>query len=135
MKTSKSILVSLVLILSVSVSVMAQNEAKIIAVVNKASWCHVCEENGERAMAAFMANNTDNVFLFVGNDLSTGETKKSSLEEIKKLGLDTAVADLKYTGMVYFFNAQTKELIHQVSVAKSDVEIATAMVTAKNAVK
>lgn len=135
MKTTKSILVSLTLILLVTVSAMAQTEAKVIVVVNKATWCHVCEENGARAMAAFMANNIDKVFLFVANDLSTDDTKKSSLEEIKKLGLESTVADLKYTGMAYFFNAQTKELIHQVSVAKSDAEIATAMVTAKNTVK
>jgi hypothetical protein len=135
MKTTKSILASLVLMLLVSVSAMAQTEAKVIAVVNKATWCHVCEENGARAMSAFMANNSDNGFKFVANDLSTDDTKKSSLEEIKKLGLESAVADLKYTGMAYFFNAKTKELIHQVSVAKSDAEIAAAMVTAKNAVK
>lgn len=134
MKT-KSILASLVLMLLVTLSAMAQNQAKVIAIVNKASWCHVCEENGARAMAAFAANNTDKAFLFVANDLSNDETKKSSLEEIKKLGLESAVADLKYTGMAYFFNAQTKTLIHQVSVAKSDAEIASAMITAIKAVK
>lgn len=131
MKAIKSILASVLLIVLVSVSAMAQSQAKVIAIVNKASWCHVCQENGERAMAAFAANNNNKVFLFVANDLSTDETKKSSLEKIKKLGLDKAVADLKYTGMVYFFNAQTKELIHKVSVAKSDAEMATAMENAQ----
>ncbi|HUX96800.1 MAG TPA: hypothetical protein VMV47_13785 [Bacteroidales bacterium] len=39
MKTVKSILISAVLFLLVTVSATAQSEAKVIAVVNKADWC------------------------------------------------------------------------------------------------
>jgi thiol:disulfide interchange protein len=131
MKTTKSILASLALILLVSVSTMAQSQAKVIAVINKAEWCPTCQNNGERAMAAFMANNTDGAIQFVANDLTNEETKKKSAEELKKLGLDQAIAAYKGTGVAYFFNSESKALITQISVAKSDTELAEALVTAK----
>jgi len=63
MKTVKSIFTSMILALMVSASVMAQSEPKVVAVVNKADWCPVCQANGERAMAAFMNNNKDGASL------------------------------------------------------------------------
>jgi len=135
MKTTKSILVSLVLVLLVSVSAMAQSGAKVIAVINNANWCSVCQKNGERAMAAFMANNKDGAIQFVANDLTNDDTKKKSSEELKKLGLDQAISEYKGTGVAYFFNSQTKVLISKVSVAESDQELAEALVTARKGLK
>ncbi len=135
MKTTKSILASLLLFVAISFSSLAQSDAKVIAVVNKASWCGTCEANGERAMKAFMENNNDKKFLFVGNNLSNDETKKASMMELKKLGLNEAVADLKYTGMVYFFDPESKAIVHKISVAKSNEGLAKAMKTALKAVK
>lgn len=135
MKTVKSIITSLILILMVSGSLMAQSTPKVIGVINKADWCSVCENNGARAMAAFMANNKDGEIAFVANDLTNDDTKKKSSEALKKYGLEDAVSSLKSTGMAYFFDSESKALINKVSVAKSDKELAEAMSEAVTAVK
>jgi hypothetical protein len=131
MKNVKTILTSIVFIMLVSVTALAGTGAKVIAVVNHASWCPACQNNGERAQAAFMENNKDGAIQFVVNDLSTDETKAKSAAELKKLGLDKAMAENKGTGVAYFFDADSKKLINQVSVAKSNDELAQALETAK----
>jgi thiol:disulfide interchange protein len=137
MKTVKTVLTSLTLIVLVLVSgsAMAKTNAKVIAVINKADWCPVCQNNGERAMSAFMANNKDMAIQFVANDLTNDETKKKSAEELNKLGLDKAIEPYNGTGVTYFFNSETKKLISQVSVAKSNEELASALQTAKKGLK
>ncbi|MEX0987538.1 MAG: hypothetical protein WD052_08685 [Bacteroidales bacterium] len=134
MKTKNS-LVSIALILFMSVTVMAQKEHDVIAVVNEAAWCSVCKSNGERAMATFKENNKEGTIKFVANDLTNDETKKKSAAKLKKYGLTEAMAGNKGTGMTYFFNAETKELITTVSVAKSDKVLAETVSSAKKAVK
>ncbi len=131
MKTLKTIFTSIILVTLFSVSVMAQTGAKVIAVVNRADWCPTCEKNGERAMAAFMENNKDGVIQFVVNDLTNKETKEKCAVDLKNAGVEKAIAEYKATGMVYFFNAESKELINQISVAKSDQELALAMADVK----
>lgn len=131
MKTMKTILTSFILVALFSISVMAQSGAKVIAVVDKADWCPTCEKNGERAMTVLMENNKDKIVQFVVNDLTNKETKEKCAIDLKKVGVEKAVAEYKATGMVYFFNAETKKLINQVSVAKSDKELALAMADVK----
>ena len=135
MKTLKTIVAGFVLVLFVSVSAFAGNKAKVIAVVNQAEWCPVCKNNGMRAMEAFKANNTDMAVQFVSNDLTNDDTKMKSAKELNKLGLDKAIQAYKGTGMVYFFDSATKSLISQVSVAKTNEELAEALTAAKNGLK
>jgi thiol-disulfide isomerase/thioredoxin len=135
MKNVKTILASVALVLLVSVSAFAGTGSKVIAVVNKAEWCPVCEKNGMRAMETFKENNKDMAIQFVGNDLTNDETKAKSAAELKKVGLDKAMADKNGTGVVYFFDANSKKLINQISVAKSNEELAEAMKTAENSAK
>jgi hypothetical protein len=117
--------------LLVSVAAMAQTGPKVIAVINKAEWCPVCQQNGQRAMTAFMENNKDMAIQFVANDLTNDETIKKSATELKKFGLDKTMENYKGTGVAYFFNSKTGALISQISVAKPDQELAQALVTAK----
>lgn len=131
MKTLKFIYTSLILVLVSTISLTAQSNAKVFGVINEAKWCPTCQHNGERAMKAFNTNNKDGKFQFVMNNLTNDKTKKVSAEELKKLGLADAVAPYKGTGMVYFFNADTKKLISKISIAKSDEELAKAMKSAK----
>ena len=135
MKNVKTIFASVVLIALVSISAFAGTGSKVIAVVNHASWCPACQNNGERAQAAFMENNKDGAIQFVVNDLSNDETKAKSLAELKKVGLDKAMAERKGTGVAYFFDAESKKLINQVSVAKPNEELAEALTTAKKGAK
>ncbi len=134
MKTQKSVIFSLAMILLMSVSAMAQSDAKVIAVINHAEWCSVCQNNGERAQAAFMENNKDGAIQFLANDLTNADSIEQSATALKEAGLDKVMAEKKMTGTAYFFDAATKELITKVSVAKSDQELAEAMVTAKKGV-
>lgn len=131
MKNVKTIFASVVFIMLLSVTAFAGNGSKVIAVVNEASWCPTCQKNGERAQAAFMENNKDGAIQFVMNDLSNDETKAKSAAELKKVGLDKAMAERKGTGVAYFFDADSKKLINQISVAKSNDELAEAMRTAE----
>ncbi len=135
MKNVKTIFASVVLIALVSISAFAGTGSKVIAVVNEASWCPACQNNGERAHAAFMENNKDGAIQFVANDLTNDETKAKSAAELKKVGLDKAMAENKGTGVVYFFDADSKKLINKISVAKSNDELAEALTTAKEGVK
>lgn len=135
MRNLKTMFASVILVTLVSVSAFAGTGSKVIAVVNHATWCPACQNNGERAKAAFMENNKDGAILFVTNDLSNDETKAQSAMELKKVGLDKVMMENNGTGVTYFFDAETKKLINKVSVAKSDKEIAQVMKSAKKGVK
>jgi thiol:disulfide interchange protein len=129
MKTVKIILASLILVLFASASAIAQT--KVIAVINKADWCPVCQQNGERAMSAFMENNKDMSIQFVANNVTNDETKSKSAVELKKYGLDNVIKNYNGTGVVFFFNSKTKALISQISLEKDNQELALALKTAK----
>ncbi len=131
MKRGKTIFMSMVLTMLVAVSAFAGTGSKVVAVINEADWCPTCEKNGERAMAAFKENNKDGAIHFVSNDVTNDETKKKSAKKLKELGLDKAMASHEATGVAYFFDAETKEFITKVSVAKSNEELAGVMETAK----
>lgn len=135
MKNVKTIFTSVVFIMLVSVSAFAGNGSKVIAVVNHATWCPTCQKNGERAHETFMENNKDGAIQFVVNDLSTDESKAKSAAELKKVGLDKVMDKNKGTGVVYFFDADSKKLINKVSVAKNNDKLAEALTTAKQGVK
>lgn len=135
MKSIKTIFASVVLIALVSISAFAGTNAKVIAVINKASWCPVCQKNGMRAMQTFKANDKDMAIQFVANDLTNDATKEKSAAELKKLGLEKEMEPNTATGVVYFFNANTKALISHVSIAKTDQELSSALESAKKDVK
>lgn len=130
MKTSKSILASLFLVLFLSATAMAHPRAKVIAVINKASWCSVCQKNGKRAMSALMDHNKNGAVQFVVNNLSDKKTIQKSNMRLKKLALLKKMSKFKNTGVVYFFNAKSKHLISHISLAKSNQQLADAMSSA-----
>ncbi len=131
MKNVKKILAGMAFSMLISVFAFAGNHSKVVAVINKADWCSVCEKNGMRAMETFKTNNTDMAIKFIANDLTSDETKAESAKELQKVGLAETMAKHKKTGVVYFFDADSKELINTISVAKSSDELAEAMKTAK----
>jgi hypothetical protein len=131
MKTTKSIVTSFVLSLLISMSAMAQSKSKSIAVINKADWCPVCEEHGKRAMKALKSNNKDGTIQFVANNLTNAETKEESAKSLKRHGLYKKMKSHNNTGVVFFFDAETKELINKISVAKPNKKLAAAVQQAK----
>ena len=127
MRTTKSIITSFILMFIFSMSVMAQSQHEVIAVINKADWCPVCEKNGERAMEALKGSNEDGAVKFVGNDLTDEETKAKSKEKLKEYGLYEKMKSYNETGVVFFFDTESKELIDKISVAKSSRKLAEAV--------
>ena len=119
----KKLLIATVLFMGLAISSFAQ-KAKVIALVNKASWCPVCQANGPRfekdIMPMAMANKDVQIVM---NDLSNKKTIAASLPMLKKAGLADFVKQNKMTGTLYFINADTKQLISSVSLAQSDDEI------------
>ena len=111
MKTIQKVLSSLVVALLVSLSSFAQEGAKVIGVINHADWCGACKKNGERAKAAFEANNKDGAFQFVVNNVTNKTTKNESEVVLDKLGLKAAMSSNRGTGVVYFFDAKSKTYI------------------------
>lgn len=134
MKTIKRTLVSAVLIVLVSMSGYAETNAKVIGVINEASWCSVCKKNGERAHKALMSNNENGEVKFVTNDLSNDETKTASADVLSELGVKSAMDSNNRTGMVYFFDASSKELLEKISLAKSDEKLLETLASVKEKV-
>ncbi len=133
MKLLKSIFAGMAVMLLVTAAAMSQS--KVIAVVNHADWCGTCRAHGDRAMTVFSENNPDGTIQFVKNDLTTDESKEASAKKLKEHGLHEAMKEKRKTAMVYFFDAQSKELINEISVSKSNEKIVTAMKTARKGSK
>lgn len=103
------------------------SETKVIVLVNTASWCTACQANGKRVeqevISAYMGNNKCQI---VVNDLSDEKSKTASNENCSKAGIAKIAKANKATGMVYFINSKTKEIIGQISVIKTTEEIKAA---------
>ena len=56
----------------------AQEGRKVIAVINKADWCPVCQSNGEKIMKEVMPMFEQTNVQFVMNDLTNDSTKADS---------------------------------------------------------
>jgi hypothetical protein len=119
----KKLLVATLLFMGIAVSGFSQ-QAKVIALVNKASWCPVCQANGPRFEKDIMPMAMQNKDVqIVMNDLSDDKTKAASLPMLEKAGIASFAKKNTGTGTLYFINAKSKKLISEVSLAKSDDEI------------
>jgi len=110
----------------------AQNSnPKLITLLNKAVWCHVCQANGSRVEKDLMPMlmQDKNVQLVV-NDLSNKETKTTSKAMLKNAGITSFANKNTGTGMLYFIDAKSKKLISSISISEPNKEI---MMTYKEA--
>jgi len=119
MKTIKFLIVSLLFIGGISAY---SQQAKVIAVVNEASWCPVCKAHGERFMM-LMPEYKDKDIVFVMNNLSDDNTAKESRRELEKLGVAEVIKNVTKTGIVTLIDSGTLKIIETVSVSKSDEEL------------
>ena len=119
----KKLLVATLLFMWIAISGFAQ-QAKVIALMNKASWCPVCQANGPRFEKDIMPMAMQNKDVqIVMNDLSDEKTKAASLPMLEKAGIASFAKKNTGTGTLYFIGAKSKKLISEVSLAKSDDEI------------
>ena len=125
----KSILILMAIMttaLSLS-SFKSKDDVKVIAIVNKADWCSICKSYAGRTVATFTENNSDNFFQFIVNDITNDETKKASKPAITKQGLEKTLNGSLAAGVLSFYDAKTKVLLAQVTVANTSEEIANTM--------
>jgi len=106
-------------------------EQKVIAVVNRADWCSVCQANHARAGQALGEAAADGSVKILVNDLTNEETTKKSAERLKAAGLDKSMAPYLASGVITFFDAKTKKVLSQITVANADPEIKMASDLAK----
>ena len=84
----KTLLIATMLFTGVAINGFAQ-QAKVIALVNKASWCHVCKENGPRFEKDIMPVAMQNKDLqIVTNDLTNAKIKAASLPLLQQAGVE-----------------------------------------------
>jgi ABC-type Na+ efflux pump permease subunit len=119
MKIFKSFI--LFVLLTISTSIHAQTQPKVIAVVSKASWCPTCMKNGERVTNEVLSKVDTSKITVVENDLSDKGTKEKSLEKLKALGLEKG--KFKSTGLITFVDATTKKVLSSVNISKTTSEI------------
>ena len=104
-----------------------EKEAKVIVMVNTATWCPACAGNGPRVekeiLSSYMKNPKVSI---VVNDMSNDETKKTSKASCEKAGITNVAQANVGTGMIYFIDAKTKKVLSQISVTKTTEEINTA---------
>lgn len=121
----KQLIFAVALVMGLSFAASAQNtQPKVIALLTKASWCPVCQANGPRFMKDVMPMVKKNIEVqMVMNDLSNDETKATSKAMLEKAGIYQFALKNPGTGMLYFFDAESKQLISKVSLAQSNEEI------------
>ena len=125
----KSILILVAVIISaISFSAFKPaNDIKVIAIANRADWCSICKAYAGRAVATFTENNKDNYFQFILNDVTNEETKKNSKPAIVKVGLEKTLDGSLAAGVLSFYDAKSKKLLAQVTVANTPEEITATM--------
>lgn len=127
----KNVITSIIMLLIVATSttnakntITKEKEAKVIVMVNTATWCPACVGNGARVekeiLSSYMKNPDVSI---VVNDLSNDETKKTSKASCEKAGITNIAEANKGTGVIYFVDAKTKKMISQISVTKTTEEI------------
>lgn len=101
---------------------------KVIVMVNTATWCPACQANGKRVeqevISSYMNNSKCQIIV---NDLSDEKSKSISKENCSKAGISDVASSNKATGMLYFIHSDTKKIIGQISVIKTNEEIKAAL--------
>jgi len=121
----KRLICALAFVMSLSFAANAQKiQPKIIALFTKASWCVVCQTNGPRFMKDIMPMIQENKEVqIIINDLSDKKTTAASRKTLQKAGIEDFAEKNPATGMLYFFNADTKKRLSSASLADSNDEI------------
>jgi hypothetical protein len=103
----------------VTITVLGQDGKKVVAVINRADWCYVCQQNGEKVMKEVIpVFETSNV-QFVMNDLTNGATKEKSKMVLTESKVYDAVKKISATGILLLIDGDTGKLIDKLSVAET----------------
>ncbi|MEO8236011.1 MAG: hypothetical protein ABI549_11400 [Flavobacterium sp.] len=120
----KNLKLNLVILFTLlSISLFAQTETKVIAVVTKADWCPTCVKNGGRVSKEILPLYQEPTIKIVVNDLTNDATKASSKSALEPFGIEKVIAKSNTTGEITLINSKTKKIISKISVAKSNDQI------------
>lgn len=121
----KKLMIAMLLVMATVAGAFAQSsQVKVIALMNKASWCPVCQDHA----MAFMKNMAPMVMKnpevkMVIYDLSNDQTRAASMPMLESAGIKQFALENDATGRIYFIDARTKKLLSTVSIAQSDKDI------------
>lgn len=121
----KKLLIAMLLVIAAAGSSFAQSShVKVIALMNKASWCPVCQDHGMTFMKdiAPMVMKNPEVKMVI-YDLSNDQTRTSSMPMLESAGIKHFALENDATGRIYFIDARTKKLLSTVSIAQSNQDI------------
>jgi hypothetical protein len=113
----------LVTALVITVAMKAQMTSNVVAVVNRADWCHLCQANGEKIMKEVIPAFENSAIRFVTNDLTNDGTKAKSKTLLKESMTYEAVKKVNSTGMVLLVDTETGKVINKISVAEPAAKI------------
>ena len=117
----------LLIALFIGLTGFAPSNAKVIALVTKASWCPVCQKNGDRMAQEVFSSYMDGKVKVVMNDVSDDNTRKACKKEIEENKLKGVADKCTMTGIITLVNAKSGKVISSISVAKSTDEIKKAI--------
>ncbi|MGH2642762.1 MAG: hypothetical protein ACRDE2_02345 [Chitinophagaceae bacterium] len=120
----KLLIATLLLFGVISIAFAQSRQVKVIALMNKASWCPVCQDHGMHFMKGIapMVMKNPEVKMVI-NDLSNDQTRASSMQMLQEAGITQFAEENDATGRIYFLDARTKKLLSTVSIAQSDKDI------------
>ena len=107
------------MIIFTSIAAISQEGKKVIAVINKADWCPVCRQNGEKVMKEVMPVFNQSTIQFVMNDLTDDASKEKSKIALKEMKIYDAVKKITSTGLILLVDEATGKLIGKISVAET----------------
>lgn len=107
------------LLVFTSIAAISQEGKKVIAVINRADWCPVCQKNGEKVMKEVMPVFNESNVQFIMNDLTNDATKEKSKMMLKENKVYDAVKKTTSTGLILLVDATTGKLIDKISVAET----------------
>jgi thiol-disulfide isomerase/thioredoxin len=110
-----------------TLAVNAQESRKLIAVINKADWCAVCQATGEKMMKEVMPVFNESNVEFVMNDLTNDATKAESKMGLDKVNAYDAVKKISSTGWLLLVDAGTGKLLDKISVVEPSEKLVMAI--------
>ena len=99
------------LLIFTSIAAIAQEGKKVIAVINTANWCPVCQQNGEKVMKEVMPVFNQSNVQFVMNDMTDDASKEKSIIALKEMKIYDAVKKTTSTGLILLVDETTGKLI------------------------
>ena len=107
------------LLVFTSIIAFGQEGKKVIAVINTADWCPVCQQNGEKVMKEIMPVFNQSNVQFVMNDMTDDASKEKSIIALKEMKIYDAVKKTTSTGLILLVDETTGKLIDKISVAET----------------